>query len=80
MAGGSQGTLCLGGNVGRFNMQIVNSGPSGAFEIDVDTTNIPGLPPSNVQAGDTWTFQGWYRDANPSNTSNFTDAVRVTFD
>ncbi len=79
MAGGSMGTLCLGGNLGRFDAQIVNSGGGGSFQIDVDTTNIPGLPPSAVQPGETWTFQAWFRDANPSVTSNFTDAVQVVF-
>jgi hypothetical protein len=27
----------------------------------------------------TWNFQRWYRDLNPGSTSNFTDALRVTF-
>ncbi|MCP3916270.1 MAG: hypothetical protein GY711_12005 [bacterium] len=31
------------------------------------------------QPGETWNFQCWYRDNNPGPTSNFTDAVSVTF-
>jgi hypothetical protein len=29
--------------------------------------------------GETWYFQAWHRDANPTLTSNFTDAVSITF-
>jgi len=32
-----------------------------------------------VTAGSTWRFQTWFRDANPSVTSNFTDAIAITF-
>ena len=32
-----------------------------------------------VAAGETWHFQGWFRDADPTATSNFTDAVAITF-
>lgn len=79
-AGGSQGTLCLGGTVGRFNQQIGFTANDGFFSITVDTTQVPqptgfvGLLP-----GETWRFQCWYRDANPTVTSNFTDAMAVTF-
>ena len=79
--GGSQGDLCLGGAVGRFAAagQLQNSGASGTFELTTDLTQHPqptGLV--SVQAGETWNFQAWYRDANPGPTSNFTDAVSVT--
>ena len=77
--GGSQGDLCLGGQMGRFNQQVQNSGGSGEFGIAVDLTNLP--PPLNhaVLSGETWNFTTWYRDKNPHNTSNFTDAVSVLF-
>ncbi|MCP3917595.1 MAG: hypothetical protein GY711_18780 [bacterium] len=73
---GSSGFLCLAGNIGRFNQpsQVVQ-GPSSRLAIDVDA--VPVNPPAAVLAGDTWHFQCWYRDA--GNTSNFTDAVSVTF-
>ena len=32
-----------------------------------------------ISPGETWHFQAWHRDANPTLTSNFTDAVAVTF-
>ena len=77
--GGSQGTLCLGGQLGRFNQQVQNSGPQGEFEIQVDLTALP--PPLNhsVSPGETWNFTTWYRDKNPGRTSNFTDGVSVLF-
>ena len=30
-------------------------------------------------AGETWNFTTWYRDVNPTPTSNFTDAISVLF-
>ena len=34
-----------------------------------------------IAAGETWSFQTWHRDsAGGQATSNFTDAVGVTFD
>jgi len=75
--GGSQGNLCLGSPIGRFASQVQSSGPLGAFSIAVDLANIPNL--GAVVAGETWNFQCWYRDVNPSSTSNFTDGLEVVF-
>jgi hypothetical protein len=80
--GGSQGTLCLGGAIGRYVApgQIMSSGPQGELRLPIDLTRHPtpaGLV--QVQAGQTWRFQCWHRDANPNVTSNFSDAVAVTF-
>lgn len=80
-AGGSQGTLCLGGAIGRYNGQIVNSGAAGSVDLSLDLTSIP-VPggPAAAMAGDTWIFQGWYRDAIFGiPVSNFTSALRVEF-
>ena len=80
-AGGSQGNLCLGGSVGRFNAGIFNTGALGHGILPIDLTAIPaptGL--TTIQAGETWNFQTWHRDSvGGSSTSNFTDAVSVTF-
>lgn len=73
---GSQGLLCLSGNIGRFNAQIIQ-GPAGSIQVDL--TSIPVNPVTAVQPGETWNFQCWYRDNNPGPTSNFTDAVSVVF-
>lgn len=80
--GGSQGTLCVGGQVGRFvgPGQILNSGSSGRFALTVDVGAIP--TPTGfvaIQPGEEWNFQAWYRDVMSGPTSNFTDAVSVTF-
>ena len=75
--GGSQGNLCLAGNLYRFSERVQFSGPGGAISFDPDLTDLPaGVV---FQPGETWRFQYWYRDANPTLTSNTTDAARVTF-
>ena len=68
--------------MGRYNRpgQIISSGPTGSILFPIDLTAIPtptGLVPA--LSGETWNFQAWYRDVNPTATSNFTDAVSVTF-
>jgi hypothetical protein len=78
----SQGQLCLGGAIGRFvgPGQIKNSGSTGSFTLEINLNAMPHpISPVVVQPGQTWHFQAWYRDANPTSTSNFTDAVSVTF-
>ena len=77
--GGSQGNLCLGGQIGRFTKHTQKSGPGGYFMIQVNLMRIPTTPPHSVMAGETWNFQAWFRDNNPGKTSNFTDAVSVLF-
>ena len=77
--GGSQGTLCLGGTIGRFTGQVGNTAASGGFRIQVDTRALPNPLPSTFAAGQSWIFQVWFRDANPTATSNFTDAVVLQF-
>ena len=65
----------------RFVLQVVNSGTSGGVSIDVDLMALPrptGL--IAVQPGDTWDFRLWLGDSvGGAATSNFTDAVEVTF-
>jgi hypothetical protein len=77
---GSQGDLCLAGGIGRHNKQVVKSDVAGKLAVDLDLTALPRPGGSHsVLAGETWNFQCWYRDANPGPTSNFTDALAVTF-
>jgi hypothetical protein len=80
LAGGSQGNLCVVGNVVRFNAQV-GAVIGGSFGISVDLTSLPEPPgfATVVVAGDSFSFQCWYRDVNPGATSNFTDAVEVQF-
>ncbi len=76
----SQGNLCLGGNIGRYRDDVLNSGPAGSFSLTLDLTQTPtNTGVTAILAGETWNFQAWFRDANPNPTSNFTDAMSVDF-
>ena len=78
--GGGQGNLCVGASTGRYLGQVGNSGTAGEIRLVVDASAIP-QPTTNQAAlpGDTWNFQCWHRDQNPSQTSNFTSGYSVTF-
>ncbi|MCP3916438.1 MAG: hypothetical protein GY711_12845 [bacterium] len=76
---GSSGNLCLGNQEARFTQSILFTGSTGEFDLVVDTANIPTNPPRPIVAGETWNFQGWFRDYDPTLTSNFTHAVEVRF-
>ncbi len=84
--GGAQGSLCLGGAgypIGRHNRahEIGNTGTAGAVNLVLDLNDLPtALGTRVIVAGETWNFQAWYRDMNPSLTSNFTDAISVQFE
>jgi len=79
---GSAGVLCLGGAIGRYSGSIQNSGPSGAFALNISPLVLsqPTGPVAAV-AGQTWYFQAWHRDVTPGGapTSNFTNAVALPF-
>lgn len=74
---GSQGILCMIGGIARFG-GVQFSGTEATFDFDVDVTNFAGTGPA--QAGQTWYVQAWYRDANPTTTSNFSDGVEIAFE
>jgi hypothetical protein len=81
--GGSAGNLCLGGSIGRYvgPGQIKNTGGTGEISLTLDLTMTP--TPTvlvSVQAGETWNFSAWHRDAvGGVATSNFTDGIEITF-
>lgn len=90
MPGGSQGNLCLGGSIGRFQAQVGMVDAAGTYRISTD----PGagaqrfsfaafpqpLGPVPVMAGETWHFQCWHRDVfQGAATSNFTEGVSLLF-
>ena len=83
MPGGSAGTLCLGGAIGRYvgAGQIQNTGSLGEFSLALDLTLHP--QPTGfvtVAAGETWNFQAWFRDSvGGSATSNFTNGLELSF-
>ena len=80
--GGGQGRLCLGGAIGRFfgpgQVRVADADGSAALQLALGQ-----LPQPNgsiaATAGESWSFQAWYRDANPDPTSNLTDGVEVLF-
>jgi hypothetical protein len=77
----SQGRLCLAPQgLGRFNRagEVLNSGPIGRFFLDVDTLDVPTSPAGPLPPG-TMYFQAWYRDNNPTSTSNFSEAIGIVF-
>ena len=77
--GGSQGDLCLGGTIGRFEASLQSSGDQGMLRYTLDFDALPLPPPARILPGETWHFQAWYRDHNPMPTSNFTGALAITF-
>ena len=79
--GGSFGNICLGGTLGRFQIQIQNTGTTGEFSIPVDLTAIPGPTGTiAVMPGDTYFFQAWHRDSQSgASGSNFTDGYQISF-
>jgi len=78
----SNGFLCVGPSVGRYNTQVQSAGATGCVQMAIDLNAVPtpsgGVAP--VQSGDFLRFQYWYRDCGyvPAR-SNFSDAVRVRF-
>ena len=75
--GGSQGNLCLGGNLARLLPPVLVSDAAGEYALDLDVGNVPAI--GAILPGETWNFQSWFRDMNPGSTSNFTDGVGVAF-
>jgi hypothetical protein len=77
--GSSSGNLCIGGGpVGRFLADVVNTGSGTTVSVLTDLTSLP-QPTGSVAVlpGDTYNFQYWFRDI--GSTSNFSDALAVTF-
>ncbi len=79
--GGGQGTLCIGGMLGRFNANVVSSGATGEFTLALDLTQMPQpMGAVQVMAGQSWNYQVWFRDTFMGTaTSNLSDAVSILF-
>ena len=80
--GGSAGNLCVGGAIGRLFDSIGTTSANGTLTYGVNnqalSTSAGG--PFQLIPGDNLMFQWWTRDTSPSGpTSNFTNAVQVTF-
>jgi len=79
MAGGGQGTLCLGGSIGRHVAHVSSANSFGHVAVPIDLTSLPrGAQSIAAMAGQTYTFQWWHRDFVPTATSNFSDTATVT--
>ena len=77
--GTSNGNLCVGGMIGRYN-NVRNSGQFGRYQLPLDLTAIPqGSGSVAVMAGQSWNFQSWFRDT-VGLGSNFTDGLSILFD
>ena len=63
--------------IGSYANRVVDSSSGGAIRFPVDLNTLPIGGGTAAQAGETWNFQCWYRDANPGPTSNLTDALSV---
>lgn len=80
MAGG-EGTLCLGGVLGRFNNMISPIDVDGTVEFTLDPQQIPaGGVLYSAFVGDFYQFQVWHRDFVGFQTSNYTNAVTILWD
>ena len=82
--GGSLGTICLGGALGRYVApgQVGNSGPGGSISLGLDLNGVPqptGL--IAIGAGETWHWQLWHRDSvGGVPVSNFTHGLSIPFE
>jgi hypothetical protein len=68
--GSSQDNLCIGGASGFYRKNLVYSGASGQFSLQSDLPQTPTPSgPVWIQPAETWDFQAWYRNNNPTRTS-----------
>ncbi len=79
----SVGRLCISGApIGRYSLFVFQTTNTGVVSFGIDATMLsqPSGPVA-AQVGETWNFQAWHRDTfMGQSTSNFTNAVRVTFE
>ena len=82
--GGSAGVQCITGIVGRLNRSTLGevraADARGTIEVTLDLTRL--ATPTGTEAilaGDTRLFQLWYRDGITTPSSNFSEALQVTF-
>ncbi|MCP3915857.1 MAG: hypothetical protein GY711_09895 [bacterium] len=72
----SDGTFCLGANIGRYQGNVMNSGATGTMSFQPNLGAIPINPPAAAMAGESWNWQWWFRD-NPTN--NLTNGLNTVF-
>jgi hypothetical protein len=69
------GTLCVGGPFYRLGVSQANAAGDVLYALDL---NAPPDPAGQIQAGQTWNFQLWYRDPAGAG-SDFSDALSIPF-
>ncbi|MEZ6018203.1 MAG: hypothetical protein R3F49_24070 [Planctomycetota bacterium] len=83
VAAAGQGLVCLAAPVGRINRsgEVLTTNTAGTATLPLDLTSMP-QPSGAVPAmqGEHWSFQFWYRDANPGPTSNLSSGLQVHFE
>lgn len=72
-----QGTLCVGPPVMRMGGSTQNTAASNMLTYAVDFQALPGG--AVFLAGQTWNFQAWHRDVNPTATTNLSSGLAITF-
>jgi hypothetical protein len=78
-SGGGDGDLCLGTPYARLTASAGSSGAQGTLEYQLTPLSILFDKPDTIQAGESWTFQTWYRDQASPGGSNLSAAVTVVF-
>ncbi len=75
------GFRCVGGSIFRYPVQNSGAGGSITFGPIVGWANTHFAAIGHISSGDTWNFQGWYRDpAGPCGGAfNLSNASAVTF-
>ncbi len=79
--GSSNGNICIGGIVRRYNQggQILSTGATGSFSLQINLQTVhQGNDIVMTMPGDSWFFQAWYRSGLGLG-SNFTDGLEIAF-
>jgi len=70
------GTLCVGGSLNRLATHLA-AGNSLSHQLDLNNPSAGGPP---IQAGSTWSFQGWFRDVPGGGAFfNLSNGLEITF-
>jgi len=75
----SQGFLCVQPPLRRLPIQFVCNDGTLTYQLDLAAPPTGGPP---IVAGQTWNFQGWFRDVDPNTqapTTNLSDGLEVAF-
>ena len=74
------GVLCISaGSLGMFRLPVVNSGILGTMQFQPNLL-MPPQAAGQIQAGQTWKFQAWFRDSAAGvGQFNLSDALALTF-